>query len=169
MKKIFTFLVLFATLFSDAQSINHGQHRITLDPTLKPFYHGVASGDPLPDGVMIWTRVTPDSGNVNAIPVFWQIAKDLAFTQVVNYGKIQATSATDFTVKVDVCGLQPSTYYYFMFSSNGKNSVIARTKTAPSLSSNNDSARFAVVSCASWEHGYFNACLLYTSPSPRDS
>lgn len=86
-KRIFTFLVLIAPLFSAAQSTSHGQHRITLDPTLKPFYHGVASGDPLPDGVMIWTRVTPDSGNVNAIPVFWQIAKDLAFTQVVNYGK----------------------------------------------------------------------------------
>ncbi|MFN8308357.1 MAG: alkaline phosphatase D family protein [Chitinophagales bacterium] len=154
MKNLLLALLCMAALGAGAQV---KQHRITLNPTYKPFYHGVESGDPTESSVMIWTRCTPDSGNVSSILVNWQIATDLQFTNVVNYGKAYATDASEFTVKVDVCGLQPSTYYYYMFSANGKNSIVGRTKTAPAANSNNDSVRFAVVSCASWEHGYFNA------------
>jgi alkaline phosphatase D len=138
-----------------AQNSNGFQHKINLDPTLRPFYHGVESGDPMPDKVIIWTRVTPDSTNVPEVDVYWQIATDVSFNNVVNYGRETATPAGDYTVKVDVCGLQPGKFYYYMFNALGSNSIIGRTKTAPA--GDNDSVRFAVVSCASWEHGYFNA------------
>ncbi|MFN8276379.1 MAG: alkaline phosphatase D family protein [Chitinophagales bacterium] len=155
MKQLFLTVSVMLALALAAQTSNP-QQRINLNPTFKPFYHGVESGDPTENSVMIWTRCTPDSGNTAAIPVNWQIATDLQFTNVVNYGKAWATEASEYTVKVDVCGLQPATYYYYMFSANGRNSIVGRTKTAPAANSNNDSVRFAVVSCASWEHGFFN-------------
>ncbi len=150
-----SFIALLSFVFAGNQPV--APHAITLNPNLKPFYHGVASGDPLPDGVMLWTRVTPDTGTAGSIKVYWQIATDVNFTNVVNYGKTEALEANDYCVKIDVCGLQPATFYYYMFNANGKNSIIARTKTAPGGNTDNDSARFAVVSCASWEHGYFNS------------
>ncbi len=141
------------------------QHRITLNPFLKPFYHGVESGDPSEDHIIIWTRVTPDTGATGDVEVFWQMATDTNFTNVVNYGKTVATEANHYCVKVDVCGLQPSRFYYYMFNALGKNSMVGRTKTAPSSLADNDSVRFAVASCASWEHGFFNA---YQSISNRN-
>ncbi len=158
------FVCLCSLQFLSAQ-INH-QQRITLDPSMKPFYHGVESGDPMSDHVIIWTRITPDTGMVGDIDVYWQIATDTNFTNVVNYGKLVATEANHYCVKADVCGLQPATYYYYMFQSGGKNSIIGRTKTAPGPNADIDSVRFAVVSCASWEHGYFNA---YESVTKKDN
>jgi alkaline phosphatase D len=133
------------------------QHRVVLNPNLRPFYHGVESGDPTDNGVIIWTRVTPDTGVTGDIEVYWQIATDTGFTNVVNYGKVNATEANHYCAKVDVCGLQPARFYYYMFRAFGRNSIVGRTKTAPAATADNDSVRFAVVSCASWEHGYFNA------------
>lgn len=141
-------------LFTQAQT---NQHRIVLDPTMKPFYHGVESGDPAEDKMIIWTRVTPDTGMLGDIDVYWQIATDTGFTNIVNYGKQIATDEGHYCIKVDVCGLQPSTYYYYMFNALGRNSIMGRTKTAPAATADADSVRFGVVSCASWEHGYFNA------------
>ncbi len=154
--------LLFLFAFSFAQT---HQHRITLNPSLRPFYHGVESGDPTPDNVIIWTRVTPDTGMAGDMDVFWQVATDVNFINVINFGTCIATDSNHYCVKADVCGLQPSTYYYYMFNAIGRNSVIGRTKTAPAFSTDNDSARFAVVSCASWEHGFFNA---YESISNRN-
>lgn len=164
MKKldVLTAFMLYFVMLSTAQ-VN--QHRITLNPSLRPFYHGVESGDPTEDKVMIWTRITPDSGVVGNLEVYWQVATDVNFTNVVNYGTSIATEANHYCVKVDVCGLQPSKYYYYMFNAFGRNSIVGRTKTAPSVNADNDSVRFAVVSCASWEHGYFNA---YQSISNRN-
>lgn len=144
-------------IIATIHSVFAQQTRSSLDPSLRPFYHGVASGDPLADQVIIWTRVTPDSGSTNAIEVFWQIATDTNFNNIVNYGKLTATEQNDFCVKQDVCGLNPSTFYYYMFNALGRNSVMGRTKTAPAALSNNDSVRFAVVSCADYENGFFNA------------
>lgn len=149
----YTILLLFTAInFLYAQ-----QNRITFNPVFKPFYHGVASGDPMPDKVIIWARATPDSGNTAATLVYWQVATDPTFSQVVNYGKSLATEQEDYTVKVDVCGLQPNQFYYYMFSDGVKNSIVGRTKTAPAENADADSVRFAVVSCASWEHGFYNA------------
>ena len=79
-----------------------------------PFFHGVASGDPLPNKVIIWTRVTPYSGTTSEVDVYWQIATDTAFQNIVNFGKVKTDTSKDFTVKIDVCGLQPNTYYYYV-------------------------------------------------------
>lgn len=154
---------LFLFLFISFVSINFAQQRSTLKSSQAPFFHGVASGDPMADKVMLWTKVTPPTGNTTPIDVYWQIATDTAFANIVNFGKTKATDSTDYTVKIDVCGLQPGTYYYYVFKALGQNSITGRTKTAPigSLSA----AKFGVVSCSSYEHGFFNA---YESLSKRD-
>lgn len=158
MKKLLFALSFLITCTAFAQT-----PRATLKAGFAPFFHGVASGDPLSNQVMIWTKVTPPTGSNNDIDVFWQIATDTAFTNIVNFGKTEATAATDFTVKLDVCGLQPATYYYYTFNALGQNSVIGRTKTAPATGGNE--AKFGIVSCSSYEHGYFNA---YESLSKRN-
>lgn len=127
------------------------------------FLHGVASGDPLPDGILLWTRVTPDS---QAIPgsglgpdteVSWTVAKDKAFTTIVAKGSTIATAASDHTVKADIRGLQPATDYWFRFSADGTDSPVARTRTTPAADASVAGLRFGVVSCANWEAGYFSA------------
>lgn len=126
------------------------------EPALKPFYHGVASGDALSDRVILWTRVTPDVSG--ALSVDWLIATDTLFTNIVNSGTATTDSTKDYTVKVDATGLQPDTWYYYIFRYEGKNSLIGRTKTLPT--GNNARIRMAVVSCASMGAGnYFNAYL----------
>ncbi len=129
--------------------------RNQLKASQAPFFHGVASGDPQAHRVMIWTKLTPPNGIITEATVYWQIATDLNFTNIVGFGKVKATEANDFTVKVDVCGLDPNAYYYYVFRAFETNSIIGRTKTAP-LSGSTES-RFGVVSCSSYEHGYFNA------------
>ncbi|WP_326576864.1 alkaline phosphatase D family protein [Actinacidiphila glaucinigra] len=127
------------------------------------FLHGVASGDPLPDGVLLWTRVTPvpeavpGSGLGPAAEVGWTVARDRAFTSVVATGTATATAASDHTVKVDVRGLQPATDYWFRFTAGGVTSPAGRTRTAPAENATADRLRFGVVSCANWEAGYFSS------------
>ncbi|MEV4337221.1 alkaline phosphatase D family protein [Streptomyces sp. NPDC049590] len=127
------------------------------------FLHGVASGDPLPDGVLLWTRVTPvpeaipGSGLGPDTEVGWVVARDRALTDVVAKGSVTATAASDHTVKADVRGLAPATDYWFRFSAGGTDSPVARTRTAPAADADVSSLRFGVVSCANWEAGYFSA------------
>ncbi|MEV6291797.1 alkaline phosphatase D family protein [Streptomyces sp. NPDC051896] len=127
------------------------------------FLHGVASGDPLPDGVLLWTRVTPTpeaipgSGVGPDTEVSWVVARDKAFTGIVAKGTVTATAASDHTVKADVRGLQPATDYWFRFSAGGTDSPVARTRTAPAADAPVSSLRFGVVTCANWEAGYFAA------------
>ncbi|MBC9724574.1 alkaline phosphatase [Streptomyces sp. TRM68367] len=127
------------------------------------FLHGVASGDPLPDGVLLWTRVTPTpeaipgSGLGPDVEVGWTVARDMAFTTVVAKGSTVATAASDHTVKADIRGLEPATDYWFRFSAGGKDSPAARTRTAPAAGAAVAGLRFGVVSCANWEAGHFAA------------
>ncbi|MBT2441914.1 alkaline phosphatase D family protein [Streptomyces sp. ISL-36] len=127
------------------------------------FLHGVASGDPLPDGVLLWTRVTPTP---DAVPgsrrgadaaVGWEIAEDRAFARTVARGATTATAASDHTVKVDVRGLRPSTTYWYRFTVGTTVSSVGRTRTAPATDAATPGIRFGVVSCANWESGYFSA------------
>ena len=134
---------------------------------LMPFYHGVASGDPLPNAVIIWTRVTPDTLDFDPIDVNWRIATDTAMTNVVVSGTSQTDYLKDFTVKVDVLGLNPNTCYYYDFNALGSYSVRGRTKTAPV--GDVDSLRFAVVSCSNYEHGYFNSYRKITQRNDIDA
>ena len=124
------------------------------DQSLKPFYHGVASGDPLPDRVIIWTRVTPEKMNTS-IPVTWELAEDFNFTSIYKSDTTSASMLHDYTVKIDVDGLQPDHTYYYRFSALGKKSIIGRTRTTPVNSK--EELKFAVVSCSNYEWGYFNA------------
>ncbi|MEU2746239.1 alkaline phosphatase D family protein [Streptomyces collinus] len=126
------------------------------------FLHGVASGDPLPDGVLLWTRVTPvpeaipGSGAGPDTEVSWTVAEDKAFTTVVAKGSTTATAASDHTVKADIRGLEPGTDYWFRFSAGGTDSPAARTRTAPAHDAAVTGLRFGVVSCANWEAGWFS-------------
>ncbi|MEU7486308.1 alkaline phosphatase D family protein [Streptomyces sp. NPDC042319] len=127
-----------------------------------PFQHGIASGDPLPDGILLWTRVTPaadalpGSGKGAAAEVGWQVATDKGFTEVVARGTATASAATDHTVKADVRGLSPATTYWFRFTALGVHSPVGRTRTAPAAGTAATNVRFGVVSCANWESGYFS-------------
>lgn len=126
------------------------------------FLHGVASGDPLPDGILLWTRVTPvpeaipGSGAGPDTEVSWVVARDKAFSNVVAKGSTTATAASDHTVKADIRGLRPATDYWFRFSAGGTDSPAARTRTAPAADAAVPVLRFGVVSCANWEAGYFS-------------
>ncbi|WP_446458130.1 alkaline phosphatase D family protein [Streptomyces rochei] len=127
------------------------------------FLHGVASGDPLPDGVLLWTRVTPvpeavpGSGTGPDTEVNWVVATDRDFTNVVAKGSVTATAASDHTVKADVRGLAPATDYWFRFSAGPTDSPAARTRTAPAADAAVAGLRFGVVSCANWEAGHFSS------------
>jgi alkaline phosphatase D len=132
------------------------QGNLDVDTCLYPFYHGIASGDPMEDRVIIWTRVTPDSLTGGPVLVSWKMATDTGMTNIVNQGSVITNSLKDYTVKVDVTGLQPKNYYYYEFSALGYRSAVGRTKTAPSSIYVDDSVRFGLVSCANLEAGYFN-------------
>ncbi|MEU4211479.1 alkaline phosphatase D family protein [Streptomyces sp. NPDC026206] len=131
------------------------------------FLHGVASGDPLPDGILLWTRVTPTpdavpgSGRGPAVEVTWEVAEDAAFARVVARGTVTASAATDHTVKADVRGLRPATGYFYRFTVAGgaqsMHSPAGRTRTAPARGAATAGIRFGVVSCANWEAGHFSA------------
>lgn len=127
---------------------------ILYDSTLKPFYHGVASGDPLHDRVIIWTRVTPGD-SLPSVDVQWQVSTTENFSNIIASDTVTTSPAHDYTVKVDVVGLEPDKIYYYRFSAFHKTSITGRTKTTPVAAK--DSLKFAVVSCSNWEFGYFNA------------
>ncbi|MFF9093286.1 alkaline phosphatase D family protein [Streptomyces sp. NPDC014802] len=139
------------------------------------FLHGVASGDPLPDGILLWTRVTPvpeaipGSGTGPDTEVAWVVATDRALTDVVARGTVVATAASDHTVKADVRGLRPATDYYFRFSAGGTDSPVARTRTAPAADAPVAGLRFGVVSCANWEAGHFAAYRHLAARSDLDA
>ncbi|MBV6646849.1 MAG: alkaline phosphatase D family protein, partial [Cyclobacteriaceae bacterium] len=120
---------------------------------LKPFYHGVASGDPLSDRVVIWTRVTPEK-KLPEVEVKWEVSSDPQFAGEILSGTYTTDSARDYTLKVDVTGLSPGQIYYYRFQALGATSMAGRTKTATQEASD---LQFAVVSCSNYEWGYFNA------------
>lgn len=122
------------------------------DSLLAPFYHGVASGDPTTHSVILWTRITVDT--IEAPSVNWRMATDTLFTSVIASGAEITNAENDFCIHVDVSGLNANTTYYYQFTFNGFHSLTGRTKTLSD--GDNDSMRFAIVSCASLNAGYFN-------------
>ncbi len=119
----------------------------------KTFAHGVASGDPLADRVILWTRVSGADGR--PVPVRWTIAVDPEFRQIVNQGVVSALPSRDYTVKVDALGLSPGRSYFYRFESGGLTSPVGRTRTLPETMV--ERLQFAVVSCSNLPFGYFNA------------
>jgi alkaline phosphatase D len=138
----------------------------TLRPSPAPatrhrhFQHGVASGDPLPDGVVLWTRVTPTpdatpgSGRGPSARVSWEVARDEDFAAVVAEGVATTDARRDHTVKLDVRSLEPATDHWFRFR-HGPDTVVGRTRTAPAEDADEERLRLGVVCCANWQAGYF--------------
>ncbi|TNE62157.1 MAG: alkaline phosphatase [Alphaproteobacteria bacterium] len=118
------------------------------------FTHGVASGDPLSDRVMLWTRVLPGSGKAETIDVSWQVSEGADFSSIAAEGTVKTGPARDYTVKADAGGLVPGKHYYYRFQAGGVQSPVGRTRTLPAAGV--DKLRFAVISCSNYPQGFFN-------------
>ena len=125
----------------------------TYDESLKPFYHGVASGDPLHDAVIIWTKVTPED-SIPEIEVNYEMATDKDFENVISSGSMSTNPDKGYTVKIDVRSLEPATTYFYRFKSLDTYSITGRTKTAPKNGA--EELKLAIVSCSNYEFGPFN-------------
>lgn len=139
------------------------------------FSHGVASGDPLSDRVIIWTRVTPKdeqsntlerakkiaaraiSANDKKISVKYEVATDKDFKNIIHNGVAATGEDRDYTVKIDVQNLKPAMTYYYRFSSNGVSSPVGKMKTLPEGSV--DKVKMVVFTCSNYPNGYFNAYM----------
>lgn len=126
-----------------------------------PFTLGVASGDPAPDGVVIWTRLSPEplaGGGMPNHPVqtHWEVAHDEKFEKVVRSGVAIAMPQLGHSVHVEVEGLEPDRWYFYRFHAGQETSPVGRTKTTPSMDVMPDRMRFAFTSCQHYETGYFN-------------
>lgn len=113
------------------------------------FTHGVASGDPLPDGVILWTRFVGGDGRIA-----YEVAEDETFATISARGQVEASPATDYCVKADVRGLAPGRTYFYRFLAQSGPSLIGRTRTAPVEAT---SLSVGLVSCANYAYGYFHA------------
>ncbi|WP_420934048.1 alkaline phosphatase D family protein [Alteromonas sp. A081] len=116
------------------------------------FTHGVASGDPLQNAVIIWTRAVPTENAVVA-EIIWEVASDNAFKSIVASNRVSAMASQDFTVKVDVKGLSPASQYFYRFRSADNVSAIGETRTLPS--SEVSEVTFGVFSCSNYPAGFF--------------
>jgi alkaline phosphatase D len=127
------------------------------------FSLGVASGDPWPDGVVLWTRLAPQpfapDGGMGTAPVDveWEVASDEAMTTIVQRGTVMAEAAWAHSVHVEVTGLDPATWYWYRFRAGGTETEIGRTRTAPAADSAVDRLRFAFASCQRWDVGLYTA------------
>jgi alkaline phosphatase D len=127
-----------------------------------PFTLGVASGAPLPDSVVLWTRLLPDPLNAASMApiaqqVRWEVAHDEAFTRIAAKGTAVATPALAHSVNVDVRGLQPDRWYWYRFMLGDAVSPVGRTRTAPAPGSMPAALKVAVASCQHWEFGHYAA------------
>lgn len=130
-----------------------------------PFKLGVASGDPLPDGFVLWTRLAPEPlavdghGGMPRRPytVRYEVAEDEAFSKVVRRGQAVATPELAHSVHAEIHGLRPGRDYFYRFKAGDALSPVGRTKTAPDPRSTPAAFRFSTASCAAWYHGHFTA------------
>ena len=138
-------------------------YHLDYNANLKPFYHGVASGDALHDKVIIWTRITPDK-LTDSIVVQWFMSSDSIFSENVNTGSYTTYFTRDYTVKLDITGLQPDTKYYYYFVALGEKSIVGQTKTPPKGEVFDESIRIAVFTGSNYNAGYYN---VYNSVAKR--
>ncbi|WP_166420550.1 alkaline phosphatase D family protein [Pseudoalteromonas sp. Z1A8] len=126
------------------------------------FKHGVASGDPLSNALIIWTRATT-SQLTSEVTVAWELASDSQFKNIIRSGREQTDKSRDFTIKIDVQDLTPNTEYFYRFIGLNTQSPIGRAKTLPV--SNVEQIKMVVVSCSNYPAGYFNA---YTDAAKQE-
>lgn len=124
-------------------------------PGQPPFTLGVASGDPLPDAVILWTRLVPPPPG--PVDVTWEVAADAAFAQILAEGTSPAAPELGHSVRVDATGLAPATTYYYRFGLGDGRSPVGRTRTAPPADADPDALRFLFSSCQSYPDGLYPA------------
>jgi alkaline phosphatase D len=127
-----------------------------------PFSLGVASGDPLPESVILWTRLAPDPLNGGGmpqrdVPVQWQIATNDSMKHIIKRGTVRAIPELAHSVHVDVRGLEPGRWYWYQFKVGNEVSPVGRTRTAPALDVRLNRLNFAFVTCQKWEDGFYSA------------
>jgi len=126
-----------------------------------PFSLGVASGDPLADGVVLWTRLAPEPLSADGgmpgrkVPVRYEVARDEGFRDVVRKGNTFATPELAHSVHVEVEGLDPAREYFYRFKTGPEESPVGRTLTAPAADADLAELTFAFVSCQNYPSGYF--------------
>ena len=157
------FLLSGLALYSSSARRLHAQRPLQNPkfPTT-PFTLGVVSGDPSPDGVVLWTRLALDPLNGGGMPrqpidVQWEIATDERFSAIVGTGKVVASPEWGHSVHVEVAGLQPHRWYWYRFLAGRESSPVGRTRTFPRAQSSVDRLRFAIASCQQYEQGYYTA------------
>ena len=130
-----------------------------VDLPADPFTLGVASGDPLEDSVILWTRLVPEGEDLGEEPVAvaWEIAADEQIDDVVASGTVVAAADLGHSVHVDATGLDPDTDYWYRFRVANFDSTVGRTHTLPAVDSSPDRFRFGVATCAEYQQGYFTA------------
>lgn len=122
-----------------------------------PFASGIASGDPSSDGVVLWTRLSPDPAARPVTAVRWEVAEDERFARIVRSGTSPAPWQLGSSVHAEVEGLRPARDYWYRFIAGGQVSPVGHTRTAPKDDEVNDRFRFAFISCQNYEHGLFTA------------
>jgi len=138
--------------------------RVSRRPTFAsyPFTLGVASGDPRPDGVVLWTRLAPDPIRGGGMPrdesvqVQWRVATDERLSNVVRRGAMVAPPELGHAVHIEVDGLEPDRWYWYQFSAGSETSPIGRTKTTP-VANEYRPVNFVFASCQHYEQGFFTA------------
>jgi alkaline phosphatase D len=137
-----------------------------------PFSLGVASGEPAPDGMVLWTRLAPrpfdPAGGMPPEPVRvrWTVAEDAGLTRVVRQGAVAAEPQAGHSVHVEVAGLRPDRPYWYRFEADGEVSPVGRTRTTPAPGAEVERLRFAFSSCQKFEAGYFGAYTHMVEDAP---
>jgi alkaline phosphatase D len=160
-----SFLAGTASFAAAAMLSTRARGAVTARPRMSgyPFSLGIASGDPLPDGVVLWTRLAPkplepDGGmGTEPVRVDWQVASDEGMRRIVRRGTATANVDWAHSVHVEVDGLEPDRWYWYQFKAGPDVSAVGRTRTTPRAGAQPDRLRFAFASCQRYEDGYFTA------------
>jgi alkaline phosphatase D len=139
-----------------------------------PFQLGVASGDPLPDSVVLWTRLAPGPLNPDGFGgmpdatynVEWELANDAAFTSIAQRGTVATSRAVGHSVHVEPVGLEPARAYFYRFRTEGYISPVGRTRTAPAAGAAVNQLRYCFASCQHWEEGWYHAHRAIAADNP---
>ena len=141
-----------------------------------PFTLGVASGNPTPDSVVLWTRLAPEPLSPDperpggmppaVVPVRWEIADDPAMRRVVRHGTVDAEPEFAHSLHIECTGLEPARDYWYRFIAGGEASLTGRTRTAPARGAPLGRLRFGFCSCANYEFGYFSAYRHLAAETP---
>ena len=152
-------------------ALRAGAQRRNVSFDNNPFSLGVASGDPAPDGFVLWTRLAPEplsGGGLDGdeIDVHWQVAADEGFQKVLRDGWAVADPRLAHSVHVEVDGLSPDSWYWYRFRAGNAESGTGRSRTLPASGSIPQHLRFAVASCQHYETGYYTAYKYMVDDSP---